>query len=599
MSFQTPITIKKSLERIQEREYVLPAIQREFVWNREQICMLFDSLMRQYPIGSFLFWRVAEERSLDFRFYEFLTDYHERDLPHNRVLKLPGRRELTAILDGQQRLSALAIGLLGSHTQKLPRLWVTNPDAFPVCHLYCQLTHNATLDEPSMLYRFAFMSDDQASNENSSEESTVLWFKATDILHTENGPPLLSMLQEHGLEGKQLETAFKTLDRLWTMVHVDPVISFHEEEDQDIDRVLDIFIRVNSGGTKLSYSDLLLSIATAQWHELDAREALNTLVDDMNRTGQGFSFSKDLVLKSSLVMTDVNSIRFSVKNFTHENMLEIESRWKGIERSLRLAVRLLASFGYSERTLVADSVLIPIADYFHMRGLDESYLNSKATAADRALIRSWTLRSLLKAGIWGSALDSTLTELRKTLRGCGKDGFPLAQLEKALAKQGKTLRFTPEEIEDLADMKYGNRRVFTLLSVLYPGVDVRNEFHIDHVYPKSRLTRAKLHAASLDEDHVDRIRDTVDSLANLQLLEGPINESKLAATPLTWASQRFGGTGSYEMSHYLAAGDLEHLPDDPHGFLLFVETRHQKMKDRLSEMLEDSDELVALLDTTV
>lgn len=147
------------------------------------------------------------------------------------------------------------------------------------------------------------------------------------------------------------------------MVHQDPVISYHEEEDQDIDRVLDIFIRVNSGGTKLSFSDLLLSIATAQWKERDARESVHAVVDDMNRTGQGFAFSKDLVLKSALVLTDVSSIRFHVKNLTQGNMVKIEAGWSGIERSLRIGARLLASFGFSERTLVADSVLIPIADY--------------------------------------------------------------------------------------------------------------------------------------------------------------------------------------------------------------------------------------------
>ena len=61
MAFQTPITIGKALGSIERREYVLPAIQREFVWWPEQIECLFDSLMRGYPIGSFLFWMVRRE----------------------------------------------------------------------------------------------------------------------------------------------------------------------------------------------------------------------------------------------------------------------------------------------------------------------------------------------------------------------------------------------------------------------------------------------------------------------------------------------------------------------------------------------------------
>ena len=58
MSFQTPLTIKKALERIDKRELLLPAIQREFVWSADDIELLFDSLMCDFPINSFLFWKV-------------------------------------------------------------------------------------------------------------------------------------------------------------------------------------------------------------------------------------------------------------------------------------------------------------------------------------------------------------------------------------------------------------------------------------------------------------------------------------------------------------------------------------------------------------
>jgi uncharacterized protein with ParB-like and HNH nuclease domain len=61
MSFQTPITIRDALDRIHRHDYVLPAIQREFVWKPEQIARLFDSLMQGYPIGSFLFWSVERD----------------------------------------------------------------------------------------------------------------------------------------------------------------------------------------------------------------------------------------------------------------------------------------------------------------------------------------------------------------------------------------------------------------------------------------------------------------------------------------------------------------------------------------------------------
>ena len=585
MAFQTPITIKDVLEKIESKQYVLPAIQREFVWGRDQICGLFDSLMRKYPIGSFLFWSVSAERSLDFRFYEFLTSFHERDLRHNPVLPR-SERDLTAILDGQQRLSSLSIGLLGSHTEKLPRLWANNPDAFPKCFLYCDLTHEGAVDEPGMLYRFEFLEPERAKRESSEEGTAVHWYRVGDVVHAENGYPLLDSLQKAGLDGDRLNSAFQTLDRLWTMVHTDLVISYHEEKAQDIDRVLDIFIRVNSGGTKLSHSDLLLSIATAQWEDLDARESVNALVDEMNqRTGQGFSFSKDLVLKAALVLTDIPSIRFQVKSFTHENMARIESGWDEINRALLLAAKLLARFGYSGRTLVADSVLIPIADYLHMRGVDASYLTSQSEADDRERVRQWVLRSLLKAGVWGSGLDSTLTEIRKVLRESGRASFPISELETALAKQGKSLRFDQEEIDELADMQYGNPRLFTVLAALYPGVDVGYSFHIDHVFPKSKLTKAKLLSQGVPEEVVVQIQAQINSLANLQLLEGPINEAKQATVPSEWVAERFGGPESPQLRQYLAVNDLAELPSSAEEFLAFVDARRARMRSRLTEML--------------
>jgi uncharacterized protein with ParB-like and HNH nuclease domain len=82
MAFQTPLTIRRTLEHVQRHEFVLPSIQREFVWSPVQICRLFDSLMQGYPIGSFLFWKIEKENVRDYKFYDFVLHYHERDNPH-------------------------------------------------------------------------------------------------------------------------------------------------------------------------------------------------------------------------------------------------------------------------------------------------------------------------------------------------------------------------------------------------------------------------------------------------------------------------------------------------------------------------------------
>ena len=85
-----------------------------------------------------------------------------------------------------------------------------------------------------------------------------------------------------------------------------------------------------------------------------------------------------------------------------------------------------------------------------------------------------------------------LTALRSTIREGGFTAFPEQALQETMAKRGKALLFGEEEIDDLADLPYSDRRTFLLLSLLYPFVDLSNQFHVDHVFPASRFTYAKL-----------------------------------------------------------------------------------------------------------
>ena len=127
MAFQTPITIMKTLGFIERSEYVLPAIQREFVWEHSKIERLFDSLMRGYPIGSFLVWKIGRDSIEKYKFYDFMLHYHQRDHMRLTALGEVTRDEITAVLDGQQRLTALNIGLRGSYAYKRPRRWWKQP----------------------------------------------------------------------------------------------------------------------------------------------------------------------------------------------------------------------------------------------------------------------------------------------------------------------------------------------------------------------------------------------------------------------------------------------------------------------------------------
>lgn len=118
MSFQTPISISEAILKIDQNQYLLPAIQREFVWSHDKVEWLFDSIMRNYPISSFLFWEVNEQTAKGYKFYKFISEYRERYKTHNDEISTNGLTSFNAILDGQQRLTSLYLGLKGSFAYK-------------------------------------------------------------------------------------------------------------------------------------------------------------------------------------------------------------------------------------------------------------------------------------------------------------------------------------------------------------------------------------------------------------------------------------------------------------------------------------------------
>ena len=77
MAEYTPKTIYELIQEIDEGRVILPAMQRNFVWSEDKICSLFESIMRDYPIGTFLFWMINEDIFKKYVFNEFIRDYDE------------------------------------------------------------------------------------------------------------------------------------------------------------------------------------------------------------------------------------------------------------------------------------------------------------------------------------------------------------------------------------------------------------------------------------------------------------------------------------------------------------------------------------------
>lgn len=557
MAFQTPITVKEAVNNIHAKKYLLPAIQRELVWTPDQIALLFDSLMRDYPVGSFLFWHVEGGRVGDYQFYEFIRKYHVRDNKHNPKAHLTGENDITAILDGQQRLTSLYIGLRGSYAYKERMQRWNNNAAFPERRLYLNLLSPCAEEDVQLKYDFRFLTEREAEEKQDEDH---YWFRVSDILDIRENADVNDYLLERNFlnyGADKYRFANKTLYKLHSVVHEKPIVNYFLEKDESLDKVLNIFVRVNSAGTKLDYSDLLLSIASAQWQQRDAREEINAFVDEINTTGDGFDFDKDFVLKTCLVLCDIPDIAFKVDNFNRANMLKIEEKWDKITQAIRLAVNLAESFGYQRETLVSKYVLIPVSYYLMKNDSPPTYVDASRYQEDRETIRKFLIHALLKRVFSGSP-DNVLRPMRKIIEA-NHQSFPLPEIVETLRGGTKSLIFNDDEIQALFDYKYGGPYTFSTLALLYPTLDFKNKFHQDHIFPKSRFTRRRLIEAHVSDEKIAEFIDEYDYLANLQLLEGQPNIEKSDKEFKAWLEETYPDgqrRRDYMEKHYIPDVDL-------------------------------------------
>ncbi|WP_310603393.1 DUF262 domain-containing protein [Anaerosporobacter sp.] len=580
MSFQTPLTINEVINGVHTKKYLLPSIQREFVWSQEQIKTLFDSLMRDYPINAFLFWKVPKEKASEFKFYEFLRDYHQKDNFRNPKANISGNDDIMAVLDGQQRLTSLYIALKGTYATKLSYRRRDDKQAYPKKKLYLNLLCNS--EDSGLEYNFEFLTDAEAS----AHDDGNYWFPVGKMLDLKEQDEVNEYLLESGLLSRQdkekAKLANRTLFKLHKVIHVNPTISYYLEKSIELDKVLNIFIRVNSGGTTLSYSDLLLSFATAQWKNRDAREEINDFIAEINEIGHGFNVNKDIVLKAALVLCDIDDITFKVDNFNRTNMLKIEKEWDNITKAIRDALTLISSFGFSRENVTSNNLIIPIAYYLKTIGLPNNYEVSTGKIQDKRKIKKWFVSALLKR-VFSFSPDGVLKPVREIIKQNGNNEFPLDKIIERFKGTNRSLQFTEDDINNLLYSKCGQGDTLVILSILYPWADLRHNFHVDHMFPKSGFTHKRLSAKGVPQGKQDNFIKNFNYIGNLQLLESIPNIEKKDIDFDKWLSNisSLDELSDYKKKHYVPNVAL-----DFSNFDEFLMAREELLLKKLSEELQ-------------
>jgi hypothetical protein len=412
-------------------------------------------------------------------------------------------------------------------------------------------------------------------------ENGAFWFKVGEVLKFKEQGDVFDYCVEMGLVENQRKYAHRTLMKLWKIIKEDPLINYFAEEEQNLDKVLNIFIRVNSGGTVLDYADMLLSIATAQWKDRDAREEIHGLVDELNGMGEGFSFDKDFVLKASLVLSDIQAIEFRTTSFKKENMLRIEKAWDNIRAALGTTVSLLSDWGYSNQTLASANATIPLAYWIHRLGCPKNFTTNRSFNADRQSMQNWFRVALMKRTFSGQS-DTVLRQVRAVLK-IDHPHFPDEAVKEKLRPTNKSMDFGPEEMAAMLDYKYGQSYTFTVLAMLYPWLKFDQVFHVDHIFPKSMFTKKRLRLIGIPEERWVEWLNHTNDIANLQLLQGHKNMSKQDEEFENWLKgecRKPKELDHYRESHMIPEVDLRF-----EAFPEFVKAREAIMIEKLSELV--------------
>ena len=523
-----PIRVSDIVRQVNHNFY-LPAIQRELVWGTDRIERLFDSIMADFPIGSFLFWLLEQKNKDEWPVYEFIREF-DAESRHNPLANLAGiAKDITLVLDGQQRITSLFIGLRGSYRYFYFR--------WRKAKLYLNLLKPPVPNEDNpeeLTYGFAFRENDEPE-----KNKTQLWYLAGRILDFEDAEDakLDMKSQLAGLPLDLQENAYKLIGRLHNRIHTTLIGNYYLEKSQDYDKVLQIFVRANSAGQPLEYSDLLLATATAKWETLDARSEIYDFTDSLNEIGIGYAFGKDFVLKACLYLSENLPIQYKVKNFTQKNLQIIENNWEEIKNSLSTTVRLISRFGFSAKNVVAPLALLPVAFYLMKRGNSSFDTSSKVEEADvQVAIRRWFIFSTLK-NAFGASSDTTLTRLRELLTTCSPiTPFPVDTLYRSLAIEP---RFNDAEIDRIRGYGYHGRYTNLVLSLLYPDRDWKDAvFHEDHIFPQSEFQVRALKKRGYDDVKVQSYVSKYNILSNLELLTESENLSKNATPFDEWIQTR-------------------------------------------------------------
>jgi hypothetical protein len=464
------------LNEVRNGETALPDLQRDFVWSEEQIRLLLDSIMRGYPFGLLLFW---ETQFLEVVYRDFVTDYTKGQTYATKA-KSKGQK-MRMVLDGQQRLQSLYLAIFGTYTGR--RLY------FNVTSGPKGMGNQDEEDSIGRSYRFEFWHD---SDTNRPRRLV----RVADIVrwpYQHENAEIGKILAAIPLGGDEAEIARDNLKLLRHLVLADlvPVEVIDEnvyEADQamPIEQILEIFVRVNQGGTKLTRSDLMFSLIKTKWGE--ARSRFDALLADVNKLG-ALDIDKDFLIRGLLTVADVPT-EFSVE--------AVERHWEKMEPQFSAMAKALKStidFARSPDVRILTAKLLQLNALLPLVYFLSKIPNASVPDDQRRPLRVLLYFLLFNEFLSGRSPHARVRYLRDVFQ---EYPGPVVPLDALLAEIARRQRHT--SLTTTAELLNWNPEL--ALNIAQPAaakatLSWQEEPQVDHIFPQS--TYRPTHGDSVDD----------------------------------------------------------------------------------------------------
>ena len=447
--------ISTILDHIDIGHIALPEFQRGYVWNRDQVRGLFDSLYRGHPVGGLLVWVTASEGA----------DHRGDSQLAPGVVKL--------LLDGQQRMTSL-YGVVRGHT---PAFFDGNEKAFTGLYFHLE-------EESFAFYQPMKMADD------------ALWIDVSELMAKGNAGMGEYITRLSALPGKihRVGDYVSRLSQLLSIINIELHIDEVTGVDKSLDVVVDIFNRVNSGGTKLSKGDLALAKICAEWP--NARGEMKTHLQTWSDAG--FDFDLDWLLRSvNTVVTGEARFIYLHNKGTQEIKDGLAKATKNIDKTLNM---ISGRLGLDHDRVLFGRFAIPVM----VRYLDQR--NKPLNEFERDKLLFWYLQS----GMWGRFSGSTESVINQDLSAIEQISGGLDRLIEQLRVWHGSLDVEPAHFHGWSL----GARFYPVLYMLTrmgeskdwgTGLPLKadllghmNTLEVHHIFPKSRLYCANYNRAEVN-----------------------------------------------------------------------------------------------------